>query len=228
MYKYLLWDIDGTVIDFLASERVAIKKLFNKFGFGECSDEKLADYSQINKGYWERLERGEMKKDEILVARFKEFFKKYHLPVEMAEQFNYEYQFALGETHEFYDDAYNILKELKGKYVLAAVTNGTKYAQSKKLKESGLDQIFDYVFISEDIGADKPAKEFFDWVIDSMNISDLGEALVIGDSLTSDILGGNNAGIDTCWYNANGLDNNRGIVPKYEISDLHQVMELIL
>ena len=101
MYKYLLWDIDGTVLDFLASEAYAIRALFEKYNLGECSDEMLKMYSGINTKYWQMLERGEMTKPEILVGRFCEFFGLIGADVTIAENFNRDYQITLGDHIEF-------------------------------------------------------------------------------------------------------------------------------
>lgn len=226
-YKYLLWDIDGTVLDFLAAEKAAIRMLFEKYNFGLCSDEMLSRYSKISKKYWQALERNEMTKSEILVGRFKEFFAGEGINVELAEAFNSDYQLALGDTIVFCDDAKNILLKEKEKFVLVAVTNGTKVAQTKKLKNSGLDKIFDYIFISEDIGFEKPNKEFFDVVIKSVKIVDLSEVLIIGDSLTSDILGGKNIGVDTCWYNPMEKENMSNVNPTFCIKNLHELGQII-
>lgn len=226
-YKYLLWDIDGTILDFLAAEKAAIRTLFAKYKFGECSDEMLARYSAINVRYWQALERNEMTKPEILVGRFREFFEKEGLDVSKAEEFNADYQIALGDTVVFCDNSYELICKLKEKYVLAAVTNGTKIAQDKKLKMSNLDKVFDYVFISEEIGVEKPNKGFFDKVIETMELRDPSEALIIGDSLTSDIKGGNNAGIDTCWYNPKGNHCDREVTIKYTISNLWDIEKIL-
>lgn len=222
-YKYLLWDIDGTVLDFLAAEKAAIRQLFKKYSLGDCDDEMLSDYSAINVRYWEALERGEMTKPQILVGRFAEFFEKYGIDTGLAENFNADYQLALGDTIVFCDDAFNILKGLKGKFVLIAVTNGTKAAQQKKLVNSGLIDIFDYIFISEDVGVEKPNRGYFDFVFNAVGIEDLKSAIIIGDSLTSDITGGINAGIDTCWYNPSGKNNTSDCVATFEICNLHEL-----
>lgn len=228
MYRYLLWDIDGTVLDFIAAEKAAIKSLFIKYGFGQCSDEMVADYSRINVKYWHKLEKNEMTKPQILEGRFNEFFTLYSIDTKWVAEFNKDYQLALGDTIAFCDDALNILKNQKDKYILVAITNGTAAAQHKKLTNSGLDKIFDYIFISEEVGYEKPNKEFFDEVIKKVGIDSLKNALIIGDSLSSDIRGGINAGIDTCWYNPAHLDNPyTDVVPKYEINDLHEVEGLL-
>lgn len=223
MYKYLLWDIDGTVLDFLKSEAYAIRTLFRKYGLGECSDDMLKLYSEINIKYWQKLERGELTKQEILVGRFYEFFEIIGADSSIVKRFNEEYQVTLGDHIEFVGDAERILRSQQGKCILAAVTNGTKVAQEKKLRLSGLDKVFDWIFISENIGAEKPSKEFFDYVFEKMGITDKGQVLLIGDSLTSDMKGGALAGVDTCWYNPAGKKNTLGIEITYEIRNLKEI-----
>ncbi len=227
MYKYLLWDIDGTILDFLASEAYAIRFLFEKYNLGECNDERLKMYSDINVKYWRKLERGELTKPEILVMRFREFFEIIGVDVSLAENFNKEYQVTLGDHIEFIDNAEEVLLSQKGKYTLAAVTNGTKVAQEKKLRLSGLDKVFDAIFISENVGFEKPKKEYFDYVFQKLGITDKKEVLIIGDSLTSDMLGGYLAGIDTCWYNPSGKKNTMDISITYEIDNLSKLAEII-
>ena len=227
MYKYLLWDIDGTVLDFLAAEAYAIRFLFKKYDLGVCDDEKLKLYSGINKKYWVMLERNELTKPEILIGRFREFFEAIGADPSIAESFNKDYQSALGDYIEFISGAKDVLLSQKGKYTLAAVTNGTKIAQEKKLKASGLDKIFDAVFISENVGFEKPNKEFFDYVFASLGITDKSEAIIIGDSLTSDILGGVNSGIDTCWFNPSHKPNSLSLPVTYEIDDIGKLNDIL-
>ncbi|MBE7035669.1 MAG: noncanonical pyrimidine nucleotidase, YjjG family [Ruminococcaceae bacterium] len=227
MYQYILWDIDGTVLDFLASEAYAIRTLFKKYNLGECSDEMLKQYSAINVKYWQMLERNELTKPEILVGRFREFFSIIGVEVSIAESFNQEYQVTLGDYVEFVDKAKDILLSQKGKYTLVAVTNGTKVAQEKKLHLSGLDTIFDAIFISELVGAEKPNTTYFDYVFEKMGITDKKEVLLIGDSLTSDMLGGFSAGIDTCWFNPDHKPNSLNIPVTYEIDDLGQIENIV-
>lgn len=227
MYKYLLWDIDGTLMDFLAQEKYAIQTLFREYGFGECTDEMVASYSKINVSYWEKLERGEVEKPAMLVARFRDFFEQVGVDVSKAEEFNAKYQVTIGDCVVFMKDAMEVLQEEKGNHILVAVTNGTKVAQTRKLRASGLDQIFDYVFISEDVGFEKPSVEYFDKVFETAGITDKKEALIIGDSMTSDILGGINAGIDTCWFNPSGEPNHRAYKATYEIKELAEIRHIV-
>lgn len=225
-YQYLLWDIDGTVLDFHAAEEVAILSLCEKYQIC-CSKEQLSLYSEINGRYWEALERNEMTKQQILVGRFQEFFHEIGADESLAARFNEDYQLALGDTICFQEQADEMLQKLKGDYILIAVTNGTKVAQEKKLRLSGLDQVFDFTFISEDVGVEKPNREFFDFVFEKTQVTDVSKAIIIGDSLTSDIKGGNQAGIDTCWYNPKQLQNTKGINATYEITHLEEFYDIL-
>ena len=215
------------MLDFLASEAYAIRTLFKKYNIGECSDEMLKLYSEINSKYWQMLERNELTKAEILVGRFREFFEKIGVDVTIAEKFNLDYQLTLGDHIEFVDKAEEILHWQKGKYTLVAVTNGTKIAQEKKLRLSGLDNVFDAIFISENVGVEKPNKEYFDYVFEKLGITDKSQVLIIGDSLTSDMKGGFVAGIDTCWFNPSHKPNNSGVSVTYEIDDLERIRDIL-
>ena len=227
MIKVILWDIDGTLLDFQTAEKEAIRACFEIFKLGECTDEMIARYSVINKGYWERLERKEISKPEVLVGRFQEFFATEGIVTDCAEAFNEEYQWRLGDTICFCDDGYELVKGLKGRVKQYAVTNGTKVAQVKKLNKSGLVDLLDDVFISEDIGVEKPDVKFFEHVWDVIGRYEADEVLIVGDSLTSDMQGGNNAGILCCWYNPKGLENPKGVKLDYEIRSLQEVLGII-
>ena len=227
MYKYLLWDIDGTVLDFLSSEAYAIRFLFKKYNIGECTDQMLKQYSAINTKYWKMLERGEMSKPEILIGRFREFFELMGIDTAIAEDFNRDYQLTLGDHIEFIDTAEEMLNAQKGKYVLAAVTNGTKVAQEKKLRLSGLDNVFDAIFISEDVGYEKPDRKYFNHVFEALNITDKSEVLIIGDSLSGDMKGGYMAGIDTCWFNPSNAPNTLEIPVTYKIETLSELSDIL-
>ena len=227
MIKVLLWDIDGTLLNFLAAEKAAMKKCFEVCGIGECTDEMIARYSKINRKYWEMLERGEITKPQVLIGRFEEFFESEGIVTDCATEFNKEYQVRLGDTICFCDNGYELVKSLKGRVKQYAVTNGTKVAQDKKLAKSGLVELFDAVFISEEIGVEKPGVGFFEKVWDSIGKYKSDEVMIIGDSLTSDIQGGNNAGILCCWYNPKGAVNYTGVRVDYEIDNLQKVKEII-
>ncbi len=225
--KAVLWDIDGTLLDFQVAERHAIRACFSKLQLGECTDEMLQDYVEINVGYWRRLERGELTKPQVLVGRFEEFFGKYGIDPAAAQAFNEEYQVRLGDTICFCKNALETVRALHGQVRQYAVTNGTKTAQERKLTESGLDKLLEGVFISEMIGIEKPMKAFFDKVFQEIGAYKPEEMMIVGDSLTSDIKGGNNAGIVTCWYNPGGEKRPEGLRIDYEIKDIKEILEIV-
>lgn len=225
--KVVLWDIDGTLLNFQAAEKAAIHKCFAIHEMGICTDEMLADYSAINHKYWKMLERGEMTKPEILVGRFKEFFEKHRLDVSKAPAFNEDYQIQLGDTVCFEENALEVIHALKGKIKQYAVTNGTRVAQKRKLANSGLDKLLEKAFISDEIGVEKPMIGFFNAVWAEIGTFSREEVIIVGDSLTSDMQGGVNAGILTCWYNPKGAENTLGQKLDYEISNLSQILDII-
>ncbi len=227
MITTLLWDMDETLLNFAAAERAAINALFQEFGFGECSDAMLERYSKINRSYWERLERKELTKPEILVGRFRDFFEAEGLDSTVAAEFNEKYQLSLGDTIVFRDDSYNIVKSLRGKVKQYVVSNGTIAAQTKKLRLSGFGELMDGVFLSEDLGVEKPDILFFKKVFEKIHPEDKSQVMIVGDSLTSDIQGGNNAGIITCWYNREQKPYQGDLRIDHEIRDLHEVYDLI-
>lgn len=227
MIKAILWDIDGTLLDFGAAERVAIRQCFASHDMGECTDEMLNRYIVINRKYWEALERGELTKPEVLVGRFREFFQSEGLPVENAESFNAEYQVRLGDTVVFCDNGFELVQKYKNQLKQYAVTNGTKVAQDRKLKNSKLDTLFDGIFISDVLGVEKPNKEFFNLVFAAIGDYEKDEVLIVGDSLTSDMQGGKNAGILTCWYNPKGFMNDKKIDVDFEVGNLWEIEQIL-
>lgn len=227
MIKTLLWDIDGTLLDFTKSEEYGIRKCFEKFGLGECTDEMLARYSKINHKYWQMLELGEITKQQVLTERFIEFFKSENIDFNNVDEFNDEYQISLGDKSFPCKNAIETVTAFKGKYKQYAVTNGTIIAQQRKLKQSGLINIFDDVFISDEIGYEKPNIQFFNAVQEKIGKFNKNEVMIIGDSLSSDMQGGNNAGILCCWYNPHNIVNKNGIKIDYEIKDIADILKIL-
>ena len=227
MIKYVLWDIDGTLLNFHLAEENAIRACFDQYGLGDLSDDRLGVYRKINNKYWKALERGEITRIEVLEGRFRDFFEKYGYNTEIVSDFNISFQENLGKTYVFNDEAYETLSKLSGKYKQYAATNGSAIAQEGKLKGAGLDSIFEDVFISEKIGFEKPNIEFFDYIFDTVGSREKSEYVIIGDSLTSDIRGGNNSGIKTIWFNPDRLEREKDIDFDYEVNSLEEVLDIL-
>lgn len=227
MITTILWDVDGTLLDFAAAEATAVRRLFEEYHLGICTDEMLARYSAINKQWWQRLERGECTKPEILVGRFREFLEGEGLDGSLAPDINGKYQHYLGDTIVYRDDSYHIVQSLQGKIKQYVVSNGTVIAQTKKLRLSGLGELMDGIFLSEQLGVEKPNPGFFQQVFAAIGAEDPKQIMIVGDSCTSDILGGINANIITCWYNPNKEPPINGLRADYEIADLHEVFSLL-
>lgn len=226
-YKYLLWDVDGTLLNFKAAERVGIIEAFKAAKLKECTEEMLESYSKINDSYWERLEKGEVDKKTVLIDRFKDFFDLYNIKDVDPVAFNDLYHSFLGETIVYMDNSYELIKSLKDKYKLVIITNGTKSVQERKLSKSGFDKLFEKVYISDVVGYQKPSIEFMTYVKNDLGVKDNKELLIIGDSLTSDIKLGVNSDVDTIWYNPHHKVNNKDIKPTYEVDNLKDVLKII-
>ena len=227
MITAILWDVDGTLLNFHAAEYATIRNLFEEFHLGTCTDEMIHRYSVINDSFWKQLERNEITKKEVLIGRFVQFFSEMGIDPSLAETFNDRYQNTLGETVVFCDDSYTIIASLRGKVKQYVVSNGTKIAQTKKLSKSGLGELMDGIYLSEVLGVEKPNVGFFEQVFKETGITDLSQVMIVGDSLTSDIRGGINAGIRTCWYNPGHKPVPEGYTIDHVISDLHEVYEII-
>lgn len=227
MIKAILWDVDGTLLNFKISESTSLKRTFVHYGYPECDDETVSVYSKINQSYWEKLERGEVTKEQVLRCRFEDFLALQNMDISPTE-FCKQYEKGLADIVIYIDDSLDILKRLKyDGYLQYAVTNGAKAVQSKKLVNAGFDQIFDDIFISDEVGYEKPTKGFFDFVKEHIPALSHDEILIIGDSLTSDIKGGINMGIKTCWYNPTGKKAPKEYSIDYEIKTLDEIYTIL-
>lgn len=223
MIKTILWDIDGTLLDFHKAEYNSICRCFDKFNLGECTADKVKCYSDINASYWKKLEQGRLTKQQVLEHRFIEFFKTIGVKNINANEFSREYENHLCDTVCFLDNADVLLQSFKGKYKQYAVTNGSYDVQIVKLKKSGLCDILDGAFISDEVGYEKPSKQFFDYVFANIEPCEKDQVIIVGDSLTSDMLGGNNAGIKCCWYNPLATENTSDVSVNFEIKNLNEL-----
>lgn len=198
----LLFDLDNTILDFDSGERAALKDAFRKFRI-EPTGKLLEDYHRINIKYWEKLERGELSRIEVLEGRFDEVFRLYDIDC-TGEKIQSVYEKNLGDHYDFMPGAKELLEKLYEKNDLYIVSNGCAEVQSSRIAGAGLRKYFKDFFVSENIGFDKPDARFFDVCFFSIPDFEKERTIIIGDSLTSDIKGGKNAGIKTCWLNMTG------------------------
>jgi len=223
-YTSLFLDLDDTLLDFHKAEAVAIRQVLKKHGL-PYDDETVKKYSEINLSYWKRFERGEIKREEIFENRFitlLDYLKREGDVKAIAE----DYFFYLSEGYFTVDGATEILQYLKSRgYKLYITTNGVSVTQFKRIHNSGIEDLVDGIFVSEDTGHKKPEKEYFDYIFERIPEKDKSKILIIGDSQSSDILGGINSGIDTCWYNPKRKTaryQSRYVIK--QISDLHDIL----
>ncbi len=201
-YTYILFDADGTLLDFHRSESEALTDAMLLHGI-EPSEEKIKLYSEINDSLWKKLERGEIEKSVLLYHRFELFFAALGV-ADDARQMARDYMNALSQKGYVLDGAEDMCRTLFGKVKLYIVTNGVEFIQRGRYAVCGIDKYFDGVFISDAIGAEKPSKKYFEYVQEHIDGFDKARTLIVGDSLTSDMRGGINFGIDTCWYAPSG------------------------
>lgn len=223
-YTTLYFDLDNTILDFTAAEYTAIRKLLVLHNL-PVSDEIVAVYSKINQSWWERFESGEIKKQEIFVGRFKDFLKFYNFDGN-SEKMAEDYFCLLSQGCDVIDGIEKVLKYLKTKgYTICITTNGVSRTQYRRIDDCGLKKYFDYIFVSEDAGHQKPECEYFDYVMANTPEKNKSKILVIGDSLSSDILGGINFNVDTCWFNPNHKTAMHK--PTYEITNIMQICDIL-
>ncbi len=224
MVEFLFLDLDDTILDFHKAERLAVSKTIRDFGV-EPTEEILSRYHVINKAHWERLERGEITREEVLVNRFAVLFRELGKDVDPTACAR-AYEGNLSQGHYFLPGAEEAVKSLHEKYRLFLASNGTARVQQGRLTSAGLYPYFEKVFISQEIGFNKPSREYFDACFARIPGFEPGKAIMVGDSLTSDILGGINAGLTTVWVNPEGKPWG-SIRPDYEIKALSQLEELL-
>lgn len=223
-YSVVLFDIDDTLLDFPRSEKEALCEAFMLSGV-ELNEEMITVYQKINYELWKALERGEIERDELMTRRFEDFAKFYGLEIDFLKVAN-DYLDCLGKKIYFIEGARELLEALYGKIRMYIVTNGLAKVQNSRYKLTGFDKIFDGMFISQEVGANKPDNRFFEYVAEHIVGFEKEKTIIVGDSLSSDIAGGINFGIDTCWYSAKGMTPK--IQPTYTVDSLDKVLPILL
>ncbi len=223
-YAWLLFDADDTLFDFPRAEANALKWTLETSGI-PFRAEYFPLYSRINQQVWKDFEKGQVKVAELRVQRFRQFLKEAHLTGDLQKISElFLSNLALGT--DLIEHADEVIHTLKAHYPLALVTNGLHDVQRPRLEASALKDCFEHVFISEEIGYAKPAREFFERVFVTLGFPAREDVLIIGDSLSSDMLGGINYGMDTCWFNPKKEATDLPVT--FQISDLDELQEILL
>ena len=225
MTEFIFLDLDDTILDFHRAERIALAKALREFGV-EPTDSVLSRYHVINQQHWQRLERGELTRDQVQEGRFRVLFAELGKDTDAAVVTRC-YERNLGIGHYFLPGARETVERLSGHYRLFLASNGTASVQYSRLTSAGLYPYFEKVFISEEIGFNKPSREFFDACFAQIPGFEREKAIMVGDSLTSDILGGIRSGLRTCWLNPNHLPVRPEITPDFVIESLPQLEGLL-
>ena len=226
MVKDILFDLDDTLFDFHADERVALEKTFTELQI-PLNEAVCARYSLINQAQWKALERGEITRDQVKIRRFELLFAELGYGSQQAALAAETYHKRLAENFHYMEGAEELLEELHGKYRLFLVSNGNLSVQQGRLGKSGIGRYFSGIFISEVLGVEKPSRRFFDLVFAQIPDFEPAHAVVVGDSLTSDIKGGLNAGVRTIWFNPKGVAPVPEIPADHEIQKLKDLPELL-
>ena len=228
MYEILLVDIDNTIFNFDIAEDKAIHIALKHYNIDPTED-IVKKFKEINESLWRQFELGNITKEKLLEKRFEDLFvfleNKEYVSNNISKDINKYYLTQLASSSDLMPNAYECLKQLAKSHKIYPVTNGVYNTQTKRINNSIVKEFFSRIYISEQIGIQKPHKEFFDYVFNDLKIKDKSKVLLIGDSLTADILGGINYGIDTVWYNYNQKTSSN-IKAKYEINDLLELIDI--
>lgn len=224
-YRWILFDADNTLFDFDRSEKFALEQAFSDYNI-PFSGEFVGVYHEVNKLCWKAFEEGEMDQVTLRSRRFELLLEAIGLAGD-AEKIGTTYLRHLANTDFMIDGARPLLNRLFGKFKMAIVTNGLQEVQRPRVRKAKTEHFFETIIVSEEIGASKPGRAFFEYTFEQIGQPAKREALIVGDSLNSDIRGGNDFGIDTCWFNPGKQRNESGIVPKFEINALDLLEDVL-
>jgi len=223
-YDLIIFDVDNTLYDFRKTELRAFNNTMQIYGINDNLDELHSIYKKINQQIWIDNERGEITAEALRSARFERLFEKTGIDLQ-PDKIIKKYLSYLAEGTDLLDGAKNLINHLFGKTRMVLATNGIADVQIPRISQSELSKYFDGLFISEELGFPKPDVRFFKEMFS--RISDFEKAVIVGDNLSSDIQGGINADIDTCWFNPLKDENDFGILPTYEIENLMDLIDLV-
>lgn len=225
-YDIVLLDADMTLWDFVASEKCALADVTLSLGV-EITPEMEAYYHKVNAHVWHLFDLKEIDREELTTRRFREYLDFLGVGDDPAEV-NHRYEEALGNYSIMLDGAEDMSRRLAEHCPLYILTNGLHTAQTGRFNKSPIKPYIKEMFISQDMGTQKPDREYFEQVFAAIGLTDRSRAVMVGDSLYSDIKGGINAGVDTIWYNPEHKSPNPDIVPTYEVDTMEKIIEIIL
>lgn len=226
-YYCVLFDADNTLLDFDAAESKALAETLTKYGI-EPDAATVQTYRSINSALWAQLEKGQIRREKLVNERFTRFLKAINASGNGAEMNRYYLDRLAAHPDIMGGNVLEVLRELAEVATLAIVTNGFERVQSRRIAESGIADYIEDVFISEKHDSEKPSRRLFDAAMRSLGIENRARVLMVGDSLTSDIQGGINAGIDTCWLNPTRAENTGRVHPDYEITALEELYPIVM
>ncbi len=225
-YEVIIFDADETLFDFKKTERDALRNPMVEFDIQYDENHHLKVYKELNTAIWKELEEGLITQEKLKVERFKRLSDKLNAGFDEVE-FTKAYTKHLSNGSFLYDDSIALVESLHKDYKLTIITNGLSEVQDSRIRKSIIAKYFQDIVVSEDVKVAKPDPKIFEHALNNINHTDKDKVLIVGDSLTSDIQGGINFGIDTCWYNPNKIVNSTGIKPTYEISNLMELKDII-
>lgn len=225
-YEVIIFDADETLFDFKKSEREAFKSSMLELGLNYDENYHLKIYHEINSAIWKELEEGKITQKELRVERFVRLSHKLNIDFNATELAN-RYVYHLSQSSFLFDESVDILEHLYKDYKLLIITNGITNVQNQRIRKSVIGKYFENIIISEEAGASKPDPTIFQYALSKINYSSKDKILMVGDSLSSDIKGGINYGIDTCWFNPYKIKNESSLSPTYEIETLKELLLIL-
>ncbi|MBT3274303.1 MAG: noncanonical pyrimidine nucleotidase, YjjG family [Spirochaetales bacterium] len=226
-YQVLIFDADETLFDYRRGEAYALELALTEAGIPYQAPYHIDLYSEVNGRLWKEYERGEIDRDTLRVERFRRLLSKLNAKDKDGAEIGVRYLEHLGQAGFMLEGAMDLIEKLNSSYTLALLTNGFSAVQRSRIAKTKTERFFDTIIISEEVGWQKPQAEIFDLVLKNLNHQEKADVLMIGDSLSSDIRGGINAGIDTCWYNPQKNPVPLGTTPTYVVHTIGEMFTLL-